>query len=46
MIEGQNLLDQVAKNDQKIFDNIQKIQQFKEMITLAVVCQTSKIITT
>lgn len=45
MIEGQNFLDQVAKNDQKIFDNIQKIQQFKEMITLVVVFQTSKIIT-
>ena len=38
MIDGKNFFDQPVKSDLRTYDNIQKFQQVKEMITQLVVC--------
>ena len=38
MTDGQNIFDEVVKNDLMIYHNIQALQQVKEMIEKLFVC--------
>ena len=40
MIDGQDIFDQLVRNNLITHDNIKKLQQVKEMIIQLVVCNT------
>ena len=46
MIDEQNFFDQPTRNDLTTYDNIQKMQQVKEMIMHVIVCWTVIILKT